>query len=161
MPNALFRAAAVAMPTHGNTLSFAVFGGHHLCEAAPDGDDDDGGCDEIRAVRMFADAVVPPVFALEADPDVPAVERAAVASIQTVVVSPLPALTGFRLQGAVTSGGGFWTTKTTLDVARSDFHVRHHCHASIPLTIPAAPCLPHVFPTCPAPPPPLHFLCLP
>lgn len=134
MPNALFRAAAVAVPTQGSTLSFAVFGGHHLCEAAADSEDgdDDGGCDEIRAVRAFIDAAVPPVFALVADLDVPAVERAPEASIQTVVVSPLPAVTGYRLHGAVTSGGGFWTAKTTLDVARSDFNVRRRCHACVP-----------------------------
>eukprot|EP00892_Ulva_mutabilis_P010778 jgi/Ulvmu1/8072/UM004_0309.1 len=123
MPNAVFRAAAVAMPSHDSTLSFAVFGGHHLCEtAAGDAADDDGGCDEISAVRAFIDAALAPTFLLAPDPDVPAVERAPHPAAPAVVVSPLPAITGYRPWGPLSAGGGFWTSKTVLDVARSDFH---------------------------------------
>ena len=125
MPSAVFRAAAVAMPSRDATLSFAVFGGHHLCEtAAGDSADDDGGCDEIRAVNAFIDAALVPTFAFSPDPDLPAVERAPAPAVPSILVSPLPAVTGYRLQGALTAGGGFWTSKRELDIARSDFHVR-------------------------------------
>jgi hypothetical protein len=123
MPGARFRAAAAAATVHDGVRAVMVFGGHHRCETMPDvaNPEDDGGCDEISVVAAFFDVQTSSMFVYEASGDsnidVEAVQA------QSAVVSPLAALTGYRMTGAVSAGGGYWASKTTLPTARSDFHV--------------------------------------
>lgn len=124
MPGARFRATAAAADVHDGLRAVMVFGGHHRCESMPDFEkpDDDGGCDEIAVVAAFFEVQTAPIYVYEASEDGELDTEAAQA--QAALVSPLAALTGYRLTGAVNAGGGFWATKTKLPTARSDFHVR-------------------------------------
>jgi hypothetical protein len=124
MPGARFRATAAAATIHDGTRAVMVFGGHHRCERMPalDNPDDDGGCDEIAVVAAFFEAKTAPIYVYEAG----AGADTTAAQAQAAVVSPLAALTGYRMTGSLSAGGGFWATKSMLPTARSDFHVRVH-----------------------------------
>ena len=124
MPGARFRATAAAATMHDGLRAVMVFGGHHRCEAmADDGNpDDDGGCDEIAAVAAFFEVTTAPIYLYQASEEGASVDLQA-AQAQAAIVSPLAAVSGYRRQGVVSSGGGFWGTKTSLPTARSDFHV--------------------------------------
>lgn len=124
MPGARFRATAASATMHEGMRAVMIFGGHHRCKkaAVEANPDDDGGCDEIAVVAAFFEVQTAPIFVYEASEDGD-IDTEAAQMIATIV-SPLPALTGYRMTGAVNAGGGFWGTKTQLPTARSDFHVR-------------------------------------
>lgn len=131
MPGARFRAAAAAATLHDGMRAVMVFGGHHRCEAMSDDKNanDDGGCDEIAVVVAYFEAATSPIYVFEASADSPVDTEAA--QLQAAVVSPLAALTGYRMTGELSAGGGFWATKTMMATARSDFHVRPHASGAV------------------------------
>lgn len=133
MPGPRFRAAAAAATLHDGLRAVMVFGGHHRCETQADDADaeDDGGCDEIAVVAAFFEVETAPIYLYQASEGGGADLEAA--QSQAAVVSPLAALAGYRMEGAVSSGGGFWGTKTNLPAARSDFHVRVAAPLLLPL----------------------------
>jgi hypothetical protein len=125
MANPRFRATAAAVPTHDSSIAVVVLGGHHRCENMPDFSkpSDDGGCDEIAQGEAFINAPLPPLFMFARDSAVQSAPDPS-SNAGAVVVSQLPALTGYKMMTTLGAGSGYWSSKASMPMKRSDFHVR-------------------------------------